>query len=511
MRILFSLFLFASILSKGQSLVPMGTYVPRPYSVFNDITGWWRADTYTGSSGSYSLTDKSPNAHNMVQQAGTLTPGTGVNSMAKFTGNASAYLNSTLSLRNWPVTVITVALRANNATCGFFGHTGATGFNTLWYGYDGSNANTIYNFNGSVNTTSEAGTIACYTARLGYVSRVSMVNGLILSTMNAASISQSAATATSIGTQYRGLNEDWYETLVWDRALTLADLDEVHAYINARYGMSIPLWSGYTPVKTIVQGGQSNAAGRALRGASDVNIPSPYNVALTGVNVWFGVPVSSIGTAFSTLDVTANNHMLGEEGGTNPTNYFGFELSMTKDYITAHGGSVYLMKFAIGGSSLARSASLNYWSISDITDTNVISRKKSIPFMTNWWQMLRVMQSSSISPQILGYAFYQGEQDATNLTDASAYEVNLTSFIKDSRAELGFTSFTCPFYVIRIHADDDITDQPYRDTVRAAQDAVAASVPNCFLISVDSYTLRDITHINHTGQIALGGVLAGQF
>ncbi len=493
-------------------LTPMGTYVPRPYSVFNDITGWWDGDHFTGTSGSYSLIDRSSNAHNMVQQAGTITIATGVNGHNKFTGNVSTYLSSALSIKSWPCTIITVALRANNATCGFFGHIGTTGFNTLWYGYDASNANTIYNSSGSINTTSEAGTIAVYTARIGYVSRVTMVNGTIQPTMGNASISQSTAIATTIGTQYRGLNEDWYETLVWDRLLTLEDLDEVNAYINAKYSMSIPLWSSYSIAKTIIKGGQSNSAGRAVRGASDANIPSQYKTALTNCNVWWGTPTAqSIGTAFSNLDVTVPNHMLGEELTTNITNFFGDELSMCKDYVTAHGGSVYLMKFAIGGSSIARSATLNYWSLSDNTDTNVISRKKSIQFMVNWWQMLRVQQAASLKPQIIGYDWYQGEQDATNLTDATAYETNLTQFVKDSRAELGYNAFTCPFYIVRIHKDDDITDQPYRDTVRTAQQNVVAAITNCFLVSVDTYTLKDITHIDHNGQLALGSYLTTQF
>lgn len=511
-KIFLILSLFVSLSCEAQSLVPMGTYVPRAYSVFNDVSGWWRADTFTGSSGSYSLTDLSNNAHPMVQQAGTLTAGTGVNSKAKFTGNASAYLNSSLNLKSWPVTVITVALRANNATCGFFGHIGVTGTNTLWYGYEATNSNTIYNFSGSSNTTSEAGTIAVYTARIGHVSRVTMVNGTIQPTMSFPTVVQSGLAATSIGTQYRGLNEDWYETLVWDRLLTLDDLDEVNTYLNSRYAISVPLWSSYTQVKTIIDGGQSNAAGRAIRGASDANIPSPYNASMTGCNVWFGSPSSSIGTAFSTLDVTTNNHMLGEELTTNPANFFGFELTMAKDYITAHGGSVYLMKFAIGGSSLARSASLNYWAISDPTDAINNSKKKSWYFYSNWWQMLRVMQAASQKPQIVGYPFYQGEQDATNSTDANNYEANLTLFIKDSRAELGFTAANVPFYIVRIHKDEDIVDQPYRDTVRGAQQNVAAAVSNCFLVSVDTYPLKaDNIHINHVGQLALGTALAGQF
>lgn len=513
-KFLIIIWLLFSFTAGAQNILPFATPVPRAYSAFNDIAGWWRADTFTGSSGSYSLTDLSANAHPMVQQAGTMTTGTGVNSRAKITGNASAYFNSGLSIKNWPITVITVALRANNATCGFFGHTGATPANTLWYGYEASNINYTYLFNGSTNTTSEAGTIAVYMARIGQVSNVSFVNGIIQPTMTGSSRVRSGANSTSIGTQYRGLNIDWYETLVWDRVLTIDDIDEVNAYINTRYGISIPLWSSYTALPTAILGGQSNKAGRALRGASDVNIPSPYNGVLTGCNVWFGTPSgTSIGTAFSTLSVAANNHMLGEEGGTNPSNYFGSELTFAKDYITAHGGSVYLMKFAIGGSSLAQNAILNYWSISDESEApGTTSRKKSYNLMTNWWQMMRVMQSTSNKPNLLGVDWYQGEQDGTNLTDANNYQTNLTNFISDFRNEIGYNRFQCKFFITRIHSGEDPVDQPYLSTIRTAQQNVVSSVPNCQLVDVDSYTLKsDQIHLNHTAQLALGSYLATLF
>ncbi len=512
-RIILILSLFSLISANAQNLVPMGTYVPRPYSVLNDVAGWWRADTFTGSSGSYSLTDLSSNAHPMVQQAGTMTAGTGVNSKAKFTGNASAYLNSNLTLKNYPMTVITVALRANNATCGFFGHTGTTPSDTFWYGYEASNANNIYLFSGSANTTSEAGTIAVYQAFVGKVSIVSWVNGVIQPTMTPSTRNRSGLINTSIGTQYRGLNVDWYETLVWNRLLTIDDMDEVNTYLNDRYAISTPLWSSYTALPTILSGGQSNDAGRAVRGAADANIPSPYNGSLTGCNVWFGTPTAlSVGTAFNTLSVAANNHMLGEELTTNPTNFFGHELTMTKDYITAHGGSVYLMKFAIGATSLARSATLNYWSMSDDTDTNNNSRKKSVYLLQNWWQMMRVMQSTSNKPNIIGIDWYQGEQDGTNSTDAGNYEVNLGQFVDDLRSEIGFTRFQAKFFISRINVNEDPVDQPYLSTIRTAQANVVSAKTNCQLIDTDSYPLKaDNIHLNHTGQLALGTALAGQF
>src|SRR6185369_5006001 len=158
------------------SQIPSGQV---PYSTFNDLAGWWRADSFTGIAGGYNLIDKSSNGNNMAQQAGTLTPGTGVNSQAKFTGNSLSYFNANLSIKNWPITIITIAVRANNALCGFFGHQGASPTNTLWCGYESSNVNTIYNTSASVNTTTEAGTISVYTTRIGWGSRQTWLNGIL--------------------------------------------------------------------------------------------------------------------------------------------------------------------------------------------------------------------------------------------------------------------------------------------------------------------------------------------
>jgi hypothetical protein len=509
MRTLLIIFSLISFSSLGQSLMFFSNPPPRPYSAFNDAAAWWRADTYSGSAGSFVFTDLSGNSHPMGQAAGTLTAGTGVNSQAKFTGNSSAYLTSNLAVQSWPLTVITIAVRGNNEMVGFFGHVGASGFNTFWYGYEASNVNRIYNTNSSSNTTAEAGTIACYTARIGYGSRVSMVNGIIQATMTPASIARTAAVATTLGTQYRGFNMDWYETIVWNRTLTLADLDEVHAYINARYGMSIPLWSSYSEAPTIVKAGQSNSSGRGDRGASDVNVPSPYNGVLTGCNVWYGTPAAGVGTAFNTLSIAANNHMLGDDGLA--SSYIGDEETMCKDYIDDHGGSVYLVKFAQGGTFLAYDAGGNYWAAADETEAQQSSRKLYRILMQNWWQSLRIQQGNSLRPVIKGIDWYQGEQDAVTQVNADAYQTNLTSFINTARPELGFTAENSPFYIVRIHADIDGAQHPYKATVRTAQDNVAAALTNCFLVSVDGYTLRDAAHINVAGQLALGSFLATQF
>jgi hypothetical protein len=477
-------------------------------SAFVDVWGWWRADTYSGSSPNIVLTDKSTNGRNMTQAAGTLTPGTAANGQAQFTGGATARLTTSGSLESWPCTIITIAKRANNATCGFFGHTGASPFSTLWSGFEASNANYIYNNNGTVNTTAEAGTTACYVARVGYGSRTAILNGLILPVMTLANVARSSAITASLGTQYRGLNCDWQETLVWNRTLTLSELDEVHTYINTRYGMSIPLWSSYTSTPVVWMGGQSNSSGRGDRGASDVNIPAKYKAVLTGVNVWFGVPASEIGTAFSTLSIASNNQMLGDSA--QATTYIGHELSMMKDYLDRVGGTVYLSKYSRGSTFLNYDASTtDFWHPIDGGLAHNNAHRMYAQSMLNWWKALQVHQAANRIPSIKGLVWYQGEQDATVQAYSDVYSAAGVAFFNQLEPELGYKVNTLKKIIMRLNASCTST---YTSTVRTQQATLVSTLQNATMVDTDSYGLRggDVVHLSYQGQLDLGTYLASQ-
>jgi len=493
-RIILSILLFITAISScdSQQYMPYSQTDPRPYSVFNDVAGRWRADTYT-TPGSYSFTDLSGNNNHMVQQAGTLTPGTAANGQAKFTGNASARLTSALTIKSWPVTIITFGKRTGTTTCGMFGHTGATGYNTLWTGYDGTNSFMVYNTSSAANTTSGTND-TCWLVRLGYGSRITIIDGLIQSDMTVPSILQSGEISTTLGTEYRGLNMDWQETMVWERELSLEDIDEIHAYINQRYGKSIPLWSSYTEAPVVVISGQSNAASRATRGVSDANVPVEYQGNQTNVAIWDG-------SAWSTpFNLSNNDNMLGESGGV----YFGMETVMGKEYIDRVGGSVYIMKYAKGNTEMAYSPGNDYWGPDNNTAPNNGNRLYT-SLLTEWWQSVREHQIASRKPVLKGFTEYQGENDAADATFAAAYQTNASNFYNRSRAEFA-TSSTAPIFICRIHAD--ITET-YKTEVRTAQENLATTLINCTLVSVDGYGLIDSVHIGGAGQIALATYIAG--
>lgn len=471
-------------------------------SAFDDLWGWWRADDFSGGAGTYVLNDKSENGRNMTQAAGTLTPGTAANGQARFVGNATARFTNASTLARWPMTVITIGLRAAGATMGFFGHQGASPFNSFWHGYETTNRNFIYHTNATNNTTAEAGTTSCYVARVGYGSRVALLNGLILAdNLNPGMVNASAA--VTIGTEYRGLNGEWQECLVWNRTLTIDELDEVHTYINDRYGMSIPLWSSYTPVKVILLRGQSNAGGRGDRGASDANIPAEYKVALTGVNIWGG-GAGFLGTGFSTLDVTTNNHNFYEP--TQAATFFGPELTLGKEYIDRVGGSVYLIKTALGSTWMTNSGSGAFWEPTNNSLAHSNQNRWYNISMRSWWLAMRVLQQASQRPTLIGDIFYQGEQDATNETIANLWAESAAIFFTESDKELGVSGKKL---VCRVHTS---IPEPFKTIIRTEQDGFVPTLANSELVNVDTYATRvgDPVHLGPQGQLDLGTYLAGR-
>jgi hypothetical protein len=115
----------------------------------------------------------------------------------------------------------------------------------------------------------------------------------------------------------------------------------------------------------------------------------------------------------------------------------------------------YLLKYAIGGTSMATT-----WILGSYTLAKLMSRT---------------------GRAFKNFIWIQGETDSTNLTWANAYQANLIEFIRRVRMystygdDLKFIIFRLP----------DITrpEYLYVSTIQAAQDYVAANVPNVELIT----------------------------
>lgn len=489
----------------AQAQILVNSYARTPQtSAFGDVGAWLRADNFTGTNPNIVLIDKSANGRNFTQVAGTLTPGTAANGQARITGNGTARLTSSWAIESWPVTIITVGRRAAGATVGFFGHQGASPFNSLWVGYESTNRFFIYNTNATNNTTAEGGTDACWVARIGYGSRVPILNGLLLADMTNAGQLRTAAVATTIGTEYRGLAMDWQECLIWNRVLSLSELDEVYTYINTRYGMSIPLYSSLTAVDGVWMGGQSNTAGRGDRGVADANIPAEYTGNLTGVNIWASSGVNDFtGTSWETLNIANNKHMLGDPQA---ATYIGHEVTFGKEYKDITGRDIYIMKYALGSTSLAfQTSTTGHWSFTNNTVTPASTFRMYGLNMRNWWLSLRAHQVAGRRPTLKALLWFQGENDATNQPNADAYADNLVGFFAELRRELGIPSPILK--IMRIHINGSET---YESTVRAQQAIAAAAIPGAEMINTDIFQSRagDGVHLGVTGQLDLGVALA---
>ncbi len=477
-----------------------------PSSAFDDVLAEWRADTFTGVSPNIVLTDLTGNGYNMTQAAGTLTPGTGTNGQAKMTGNATARLTSTLSLKSWPYTFVFVFKRANNATCGFIGHTGATPFNTSWFGFESANALTIYNLNSAANTTAEAGSDACYVARGDWGSRVGMVNGVVQPLCQLASIVQTATATMELGTSYRGLNGEFQHAWVWDRALSITELDEVYTAVNTRYGMSIPLSTSLTGEDMVIITGDSMASGRALRGALDVNVPVEYQGAQTDVKIWYGTPASAFGTSWDTYNLSSNNTQLNDQlvGGSTT---FGSDTSLGKEYVDRTSRAINILKSSTGSASITKLSTNTYF---DPTNNSLAQSNQTRGYgsiVKNYWRARATLQASSKRPIVKGIVIFLGTNDSVDQTAADNFATQGIALAAQLRKDIGLAAADSKIFWVRMHTGT--TGGTYETTIRTKTAEIVASVPNSVMVDVDSYTIFDGIHINPAGNIDLGNYLQG--
>ena len=137
-------------------------------------------------------------------------------------------------------------------------------------------------------------------------------------------------------------------------------------------------------------------------------------------------------------------------------------------------------------------------------------------------QLETIEASEGYSATIAVINWYQGESDALEGL-GSSYQVNLTHFITSLRHDLG-TNAATPFVIVKESLAAYLTTAELMGTctpaecqawrtndakVRAADDAVAASVPH--VVVIDSLPLARVDvnlHLANTGELTLGSELA---
>lgn len=179
-------------------------------------------------------------------------------------------------------------------------------------------------------------------------------------------------------------------------------------------------------------------------------------------------------------------------------NGFGPEIKLGRVLADHYSTDVAVLKFAINATSLAidwdpGTADSLYEQMLDIVD-----------------EALAALASAGHTGTLAGCFWMQGEWDALYGSYAAAYQSNLTAFIADLRAAWGKPGL--PFIIGRLNThirECPYFSFPYLDTVRAAQQAVASSVPRTALVDTDDLPLyTDLLHFAAAGQLKLGGRFA---
>lgn len=127
---------------------------------------------------------------------------------------------------------------------------------------------------------------------------------------------------------------------------------------------------------------------------------------------------------------------------------------------------------------------------------------------------LAALRAERLEPIVRGVVWVQGEADARADAPADAaakYGERLAAFVRRVRGTVG--SADLPFVIVQV-LPKPVERMPNRDTIRAAQAAVAAEVPFTFLVPTDDVALRadepgttqpdDVVHFGSLGLLEIG-------
>ena len=241
--------------------------------------------------------------------------------------------------------------------------------------------------------------------------------------------------------------------------------------------------------KVFSLGGQSNMDGWALTS----EMPAPYNVPQPDVKYW------------------NDNGWADLQGGFGQSSSsFGPEVSFGSSlHAMFPNDSIYLVKYAAGGTALADPA--GQWTPNG--SGWVYNNFKSTADAA-----LQNLRNAGLSPSIAGMAWMQGESDAVNPSYAPTYATNLTNFVGKVRND--FATPDMPFVVGRIMSYSQYPFGTPTDNalVRTAQTTVPTQVANVSWVDTDSLPVYPYPngpvnpgHYTAQGQIGLGTLFADKF
>ncbi|MEM7309279.1 MAG: sialate O-acetylesterase [Planctomycetota bacterium] len=204
----------------------------------------------------------------------------------------------------------------------------------------------------------------------------------------------------------------------------------------------------------------------------------------------------------------------GWKGGSAP--HFGIEVAL--DELSPAGSEVFLIKHAVGGTSLASD-----WAPRDGPEYGRLQRVVQAA--------LAELEARGHEPVVRGVFWIQGEADAKDASSAAGYLRNLADFIATLRDSLApyapSDDPTAIRFVLGQVMPDGTPDTaagrayPFRATVRAALVAVASRAPNVAVVRTDrsfethasdrdGYRDEDNAHFSAAGLLKLGRRMAAE-
>jgi len=233
----------------------------------------------------------------------------------------------------------------------------------------------------------------------------------------------------------------------------------------------------------IIMAGQSNAQGKVAMS----ELPVQYQGTFPQVQVWNG-------TAFESLNASdSNNNQFGD-----PTNCFGAEMSMAIDLANEQNCTVYLLKYAIGGTQLFDDATVtwNTVPVGEYFDILVGHVNNALPLLPADYTLG-------------GFVWNQGEGDSnTTVTQGNSYLASWLLFMADMRSETGLTDLKFFWTRILSHPLGGSWQWSYavrRDQTKYCYESgVANSVYMVVEDDLETDYPTSIVHFSGTGYVDMG-------
>lgn len=252
-----------------------------------------------------------------------------------------------------------------------------------------------------------------------------------------------------------------------------------------------------TAAQMVIFAGQSQCNSNGTTSAQ--TMPAAITGPMTDVFIW-----DPFGKAWLTYQaqVTSAAHLKGGKYPDLSQNYVGAEAEYARRWkVDNPGVPLYMIKKGHSTTSLsqaARTADRGCW--------DPALRDDLFDELVAWAADAKAnLTAAGKTVNIRGMNWTQGENDAgSTLAAANAYEANLSAFI-DSVRSSGVIGSTTPFIISRIQTATWANPAP----VRAAQQSVGETKPNCRWFNADTVTIdgSDSIHYGPNGVVIHGDLM----